>query len=106
MLLFFHSMMVVFFTVLGIVFLNGKGAFLIAGYNTASAMEKAETDEKKLCRFMGKFTLVLAACRMAAVASDIWKSTALLWAGIVLFVLAALGGVVYAGTGERFRRSE
>lgn len=101
MLLFLDSMMVILFIVLGVVFLNGKGASLISGCNTASAREKAETDEKKLCWFMGKFTLVLA-----AVAGGIRKSMALLWAGIVLFVPAALGGVVYAGTGERFRRSE
>ena len=34
------------FIVLGIVFASGKGANLIAGYNTASPEEKANTDEK------------------------------------------------------------
>lgn len=39
--------------VMSIVLLMGKGAFLIAGYNTASKAEKAKYDEKKLCRIMG-----------------------------------------------------
>ena len=34
------------FIVLGIIFLSGKGADLIAGYNTASPEEKASIDEK------------------------------------------------------------
>lgn len=41
------------FAVLSIVFLLGKGSFLIAGYNTASKEEKQRYDEKKLCRLMG-----------------------------------------------------
>ena len=41
------------FAVISAVLLSGHGAGLIAGYNTASAEEKAKTDEKKLCRVMG-----------------------------------------------------
>lgn len=33
--------------------LSGRGAFLIAGYNTSSQTDKAKYDEKKLCRVMG-----------------------------------------------------
>ena len=33
------------FVVLGIIFASGKGANLIAGYNTASREEKAQTNE-------------------------------------------------------------
>ena len=39
--------------------LAGKGAFLIAGYNTASAAEKAAYNEKRLCRITGAGTLVI-----------------------------------------------
>lgn len=44
---------VILFAALSILFLCGKGSFLIAGYNTASAKEKARYDEKKLCRITG-----------------------------------------------------
>lgn len=45
----------------GTVFSLGKGAFLIAGYNTAPKREKEKYDEKALCRFMGKLMFALAA---------------------------------------------
>ncbi|MDR3053679.1 MAG: DUF3784 domain-containing protein [Coriobacteriales bacterium] len=47
--------------VLGIALLFGKGAWLIAGYNTASKEEKARIDTEKLCRSMGVLLLVVSA---------------------------------------------
>ncbi|MCQ2146313.1 MAG: DUF3784 domain-containing protein [Bacteroidales bacterium] len=52
------AQLIVFFTAglvvgLGILILIGKGANLIAGYNTATEEEKAEFDEKKLNRIVG-----------------------------------------------------
>ena len=104
MLLFIHLAFALFFIVLGIVFLNGKGAFLIAGYNTASKGERARTDEKKLCTFMGKFMLVLAACWLVMAASEIFKTMVLFWLGLALFFIAVLAGIVYANTGDRFKK--
>lgn len=39
--------------VLSVILLTGKGAFLVAGYNTASKEQKAQYDEKKLSRAAG-----------------------------------------------------
>ncbi len=39
-------------TTLGILFLRGKGLFLVAGYNTMSSKEKALIDPKKLSKVM------------------------------------------------------
>ena len=50
------------FLVLGIVFAAGKGANLIAGYNTASPEEKAKAHEKKLLKAMSVLMFVLAGC--------------------------------------------
>lgn len=43
----------ILFLFITILLLSGKGAFLIAGYNTASAAVKQKYDEKKLCHVMG-----------------------------------------------------
>ena len=51
MLLMIHFIFVAVFVILGIIFLCGKGSFLIAGDNTASKVEKEKIDEKQLCRF-------------------------------------------------------
>lgn len=104
MLLFIHLAMVLVFIVLGIIFLKGKGSFLISGYNTASESEKAKTDEKKLCDFMGKLMLVLAACWLVIAASAIFGTMTLYWAGLALFITAVAVGIIYANTGDRFRK--
>lgn len=59
MLLILHLATAALFILLGIVFLRGKGSFLIAGHNTLPPEEKAKIDEKKLTRFMGKFMFAL-----------------------------------------------
>ena len=43
----------VILALMSIVLLTGRGAGLIAGYNTASKSEKSKYDEKKLCRVTG-----------------------------------------------------
>ena len=55
---------IVLFTVLSVFLLMGKGAWFIAGYNTASEKDKQKYDEKKLCRvtvIMERFEDVLPA---------------------------------------------
>ena len=54
MLLVVHLIMIVVLILLGILFHFGKGADLIAGYNTLPAEKKAEYDVKKLCKYMSK----------------------------------------------------
>lgn len=41
------------FALMTILFLCGRGGWLIAGYNTMPEEEKAKYDEKKMCRGMG-----------------------------------------------------
>ena len=46
--------------IISISLLMGKGSFLIAGYNTASAEEKARYDKEKLCRVVGLGLLLIS----------------------------------------------
>lgn len=103
-MLWVHLAVALLFALLGFVFLRGKGAALIAGYNTASEEERLEIDEKKLCRFMGKLMFVLAGCWAVAALSDVFHTKTLLWVGITLFLVAVIGGVIYANTGHRFEK--
>ena len=94
-----HLITIAVFLFLGILFWNGKGAFLIAGYNTSSKKEK-----NKLCRFMGKFMFLLAACWLVIASSEIFKTMVLYWIGLGLFMVAIIAGIVYANTGDRFKK--
>ena len=49
------------FVIMGIIFLFGKGSFLIAGYNTADKKEKEKYDEKKLNLCFACFSFGMAA---------------------------------------------
>ncbi len=57
----FISVLACIFLIIAIFMFFGKGSWMIAGYNTASAKEKEQYDEKKLCRMMGITLLVIAA---------------------------------------------
>lgn len=97
--------MIALFLVLGLIFSRGKGAFLIAGYNTASKAEKAKYDEKALCRFMGKIMFALAGCQGIMALGILVVGMWLFWVGIAAFLAVAFGTVIYANTRNRFRKN-
>lgn len=103
-LLIFHGIVVGLLIVLGIIFSCGKGAFLIAGYNTSSKEEKSQINEKLLGRFMGKLMFLLAACWLIIALGGIFNIIFLLVIGIMLFVISIAGSIVYANTGNRFKK--
>jgi hypothetical protein len=104
MLLAVHLIVMVIFVLLGILFLNGKGSFLIAGYNTASPAEKEKIDEKKLCNYTGKLMFALVGCFLVIAASDLFDQMWLLWVGLALFFAVAIGGVLFMNTGNRLKK--
>ena len=81
------------FFVLSVVFLLGKGAFLIAGYNTASKKEKARYNEKRLCRVMGAgmgiLTVLVGLCAVFQDDPPAWLGIAVP-AGIFLVIVGVL----------------
>ena len=57
-----------------------------------------------VCKFMVKLMEALAAYWLVIAVSDMVHLTSLLWTGIVLFFTAAIGGVIYVNTGNRFKK--
>jgi len=104
MLLIIHILIVFIFAGLSLLFYNGKGSFLIAGYNTASEKEKAEIDEKKLCRYMGHLMAALAACWMVTASSEVFGKIWLLWLGNGLCLVTVIIGIIYINTGDRIKK--
>ena len=99
-----HIVVALMFLLLGTVFMRGKGAFLIAGYNTSSKEEKAKYDEKALCRFMGKIMFSFAACFLIMATSDLLNVMVPLWTGLILFFCVAIFALIYSNTGNRFKK--
>ena len=92
------------FVGLGVLFSKGKGAFLIAGHNTASRSEKENYDEKALCRFMGKLMFALAACWIPVALGAVLDVGWLYGVGIAAFLIVIVVGLIYANTGHRFQK--
>ena len=92
------------FIILGIVFLSGKGSFLIAGYNTASAAERAKYDEKALCKAMGWLMFGLAITWLIIAFNFLFESMTFLWVGLILFFVVAIVGVIYINVSKKIKR--
>jgi len=98
-----HLPIIILFLVLGIVLWRGKGAWLIAGYNTSSKSEKARYDEKALCRFVARLMFFCAGCTVLFALSPLvgmW----LFWLAFILMLVVIIAGVIYANTGNRFKK--
>lgn len=90
--------------IIGIVLCCGKGADLIAGYNTASPEERARYDEKALCRGVGVLLLVMVGCIELILAGAALGRPALSWGGGVLLALSVVVGLVYLNRSPRFKQ--
>ena len=92
--------------VIAIFLLRGKGAFLIAGYNTMPSAKKARYDEKALCRCTGWLLLALSLCFALIPFGVHFDLSWLAYAGMALTLAVTLGFVIYANTGKRFLKPE
>ena len=78
--------MTLIFLTLGAVFASGKGADLIAGYNTLSEEKKRQYDEKKLLKNMSLMMFSLAGCTVIGLAGSVAGLRWLLSLETVLFI--------------------
>jgi hypothetical protein len=80
------------------------GVSSLSGYNTSSKEEKAEYDEKALCKFMGKSMFVFAFCVFLWGLSELIKQPIVFGIGIVLFIGTVIFIVIYTNTKNRFKK--
>lgn len=89
---------------LGIVFINGKGSFLIAGFNTMTPEEKKNYDTNALCTFMGKMMFALSFSMLLWFISEAYEINWLFYVGLVLFLVIITYMLIYVNTGNRFKK--
>ncbi|MDC1541996.1 DUF3784 domain-containing protein [Candidatus Pseudothioglobus singularis] len=97
--------MIVPFIVLGIILYNGKGAFLIAGYNTLPKEEKEKYDEKALCRFVGISMFVLTLPMVLFIIADHIGGNWLYVLGTILLIGYLIFMLIYMNIPENVLRS-
>lgn len=85
----------VVFLLISLLLFTGKGAWLIAGYNTSSKKEKEKYDEKKLCSVMGTMCAIIAVLTgILALLDD--ESYAIIYGVVICIVVITT--VIYANT--------
>ena len=104
MVLAINVIVILLFIILGIVFWKGKGASLIAGYNTSSAYEKSKINEKALCRCMAKMMFGLAGCWVVLAIGIQMGMMWLFGLGFALFFVVIIICVIYMNTSNRFKK--
>ena len=92
--------------VIALVLFSGRGAMLIAGYNTMSKEKRAKWDEKALARFVGWLLIAVIPCILLTEVGAHYGLNWLVGGGVVACVALLVGGAVYVNTGNRFKREE
>ena len=89
--------------IMAIFLLNGKGAFLIAGYNTMSKEEQSTFDEKALCRFVGGILIAITVGLLLFPLGIYLDLAWILYCGIAIILFGSFGAAIYTNTSKRFR---
>lgn len=93
-----------FFIIFGIALSRGRGADLIAGYNTMSKEKKAQYDMEAICKFYGKIMIILALPMPLIALGGILDSTLIFGVFIVAVLGISVFAAVYGNTGDRFKK--
>lgn len=88
------------FLALAFFMLQGKGACLIAGFNTLSKEEQAKYDQSALAKFVGKLMLLIGCCVLLFLIESLWVTLV----STAIVMIAPLAAVIYMNTGQRFRK--
>ena len=87
--------------ILSIILLTGRGAFLLAGYNTKPKSEREKYDAPAMCRFWGKILLPCAVFVLLGSVEALHVTWFWVAGGAIIICLAAFG-MIYSKMGKRF----
>jgi len=92
------------FLIFAIILSKGKGASLLAGYNTMPDSEKAQYDEVAMCKFMGKIMYGISFSTLLFALSELLENQIIFIIGLILFLSLIIFALVYSNTGNRFKK--
>jgi len=91
------------FLIFGFLFRLGRGAFLIAGYNTMPQEERAKINEGALLKTMGNLMFGLSFTMTFWLLSSLLAIEWLLYAGIALFIGLTIGTIIRVNTHKKYK---
>jgi len=99
-----HILIGLLMLVLGYLVKYRQWSWLIAGYNTSSAEEKAQYDTTALCSGVGNFLFVLAALLFIAALGEYLERAWIVSTTWIMFIAATVVFLFYANMGGRYRK--
>ena len=105
-LAFIFAITVIPMIILAIFLINGKGSFLIAGYNTMSKHRKEKYDKFALCRFTGWLLIVISVCIFILFLGIYFQKSWLTYCGIGLIIVVPICAAIYMNISKHFRNKE
>lgn len=99
-----HLIILIPFLIFAVFLSKGKGASLLAGYNTMSDREKAKYDEVAFCKFMGKIMYGISFSILLFAMSEMLENQVLFIIGLILLLTLIIFGLVYSNTRNRFKK--
>lgn len=85
---------------------KGKGALILAGYNTMPDNEKAQYDEVALCKFIGKIMYGISLSIIIFALGEMLGSQVIFMIGLILFLLLIIFSWLYSNTKSRFKKKD
>lgn len=82
--------------IISIVLLQGKGGFMIAGFNMLSKEKKGKVDMVKLCKFMGKVSLGISCSCALILIYIITEIEVFCVIGLVVLAISAVIALVWS----------
>ncbi|WP_456275711.1 DUF3784 domain-containing protein [Bacillus sp. AK128] len=90
--------------VFGIIFSNGKGSSLIAGFNTLEKEKQEKYNVEALCKFMGKMMFALSFSLVFLLVYEAYQVKWMFACGLIVFIGILIWGLFYVNTGNRFKK--
>jgi Flp pilus assembly protein TadB len=94
--------------VLGLILRTGKGAFLIAGYNTMSDMEKAQWDKDALCKSTGNLLIGIGVVLFAifCIANLNSPPQWLIMVIVIVLIIGIFCWIVHVNKSKKYKRDK
>lgn len=93
------------FLILGFLLRSGRGASLIAGYNTAPPEQQKKINVKSLTRLVGNLLIGISGLVLVVGVAATFGAAWLAIAGVVAAIIAMVWAIVYANTNKKFKNA-
>jgi len=93
-----------FFVLLGIIFLFGKGTFLIAGYWMLNEEQKEQINTKALTKYVSFLMFAYALSVSLLFLDDLYPNNHFAFMGFTLLAITTIFGIRSAHISKRFKR--